>query len=70
LSAQLGLAVVLACAAAPAGRPYSPAIRAFAKREERWTPELLGRFLAAPYGVAPKTTMGFPGLPDEANAPT
>jgi cytochrome c len=51
--------------AGQAGFPYSRAMRALAEREERWTPELLGRFLAAPYAVVPKTTMGFAGLPDE-----
>jgi cytochrome c len=45
--------------------PYSPAMRAFAQRETRWSETLLDRYLAAPYQVVPKTSMAFPGI-DEA----
>jgi len=44
------------------GFTYSPALRAFAQQEERWSKELLDRYLAAPYKVIPKTSMAFPGV--------
>jgi len=44
------------------GFSYSPALRAFAQREERWSEELLDRYLAAPYKLVPKTSMAFPGV--------
>ena len=44
------------------GYAYSPALRAFARQEERWSEALLDRFLAAPYRLVPKTRMAFPGL--------
>jgi cytochrome c len=44
------------------GFSYSPALRAFAQQEERWSEPLLDRYLAAPYKVVPKTSMGFPGI--------
>lgn len=44
------------------GFAYSPALRAFAQREERWTEDLLNRYLAAPYKLVPKTSMTFPGV--------
>ena len=43
---------------------YSPAMRRLAGREERWTPELLDRFLAEPETAVPGTEMGFEGLGD------
>jgi cytochrome c len=48
--------------AAERGFGYSPAMRAFAEREERWSDALLDRYLAAPDKVVPQTSMGFPGL--------
>lgn len=45
---------------------YSPAMRAFAQRNGRWSEALLDRYLAAPYEVVPKTSMSFPGV-DEAD---
>jgi cytochrome c len=49
------------------GFPYSPALRAFAQHEERWSEALLDRYLAAPYRLIPKTSMAFAGIemPDE-----
>lgn len=44
------------------GFSYSPALRAFAQHEERWSVELLDRYLAAPYKLVPKTTMAVPGV--------
>ena len=41
--------------AAEAGFNYSPALRRLAARNQRWTPELLDRFLADPSSVAPGT---------------
>jgi len=48
------------------GFNYSPALRRLARAQDRWTPELLDRFLADPAAVAPGTEMGFPGLDDPA----
>jgi cytochrome c len=48
--------------ASQAGFAYSPALRAFARQEERWSEALLDRFLAAPYRLVPKTRMAFPGM--------
>ena len=50
--------------AARQGFTYSPAMRAFAEREGRWSEALLDRYLAAPYRVVPRTSMSFPGIPD------
>jgi cytochrome c len=44
------------------GFTYTPALRAFAKREERWSEALLDQYLAAPYKLVPKTSMAFPGI--------
>jgi cytochrome c len=44
------------------GFPYSPALRAFAQREDRWSEALLDRYLTAPYKLVPKTSMAFPGI--------
>ena len=49
------------------GFQYSPAMRAFAEREGRWSEKLLDRYLAAPDKSIPKTSMAFPGI-DEAGA--
>jgi cytochrome c len=51
--------------AAQADFAYSPAMRAFAGREERWSEALLDRFLTAPSGLVPKTSMEFRGVDDE-----
>ena len=50
--------------AAQQGFDYSPAMRAFAQREARWSEALLDSYLAAPYRVVPNTSMSFPGLPE------
>ncbi|WP_162820375.1 c-type cytochrome [Microvirga calopogonii] len=44
------------------GFSYSPALRAFAQQEERWTEDRLDRYLRAPYKLVPKTSMAFPGV--------
>jgi cytochrome c len=48
--------------AAEPGFAYSPALRRFARRHPRWTPELLDRFAADPEALVPKTSMNFPGM--------
>ena len=45
---------------------YSPALRRLAADHERWTPELLDRFITDPEAVAPGTQMGLLGLDDAA----
>ena len=50
--------------ASQAGFTYSPALRAFAQQEERWSEALLDRYLAAPYRLVPKTSMAFQGIDD------
>jgi cytochrome c len=52
--------------AAQEGFDYSPAMRAFAQRETRWSEALLDRYLTAPYDLVPNTTMSFPGLREAA----
>jgi len=44
------------------GYEYSPAMRAFAARQGRWTREALDTFLADPQGSVPDNEMGFFGL--------
>ena len=44
------------------GFSYSPALRAFAQEEDRWSEALLDRYLTAPYKLVPKTSMAFPGI--------
>ncbi len=44
------------------GFNYSAAIGDYASQEERWTPEILFRFLQKPRTVIKGTTMGFAGL--------
>lgn len=50
--------------AAENGFDYSPALRKLAGEHERWTDELLDRFIADPEAVAPKTSMAFAGIAD------
>lgn len=50
--------------AAEPGFAYSPAMRAHAARQERWTREALDAFIADPFGVVPDNEMGFFGIPD------
>jgi cytochrome c len=52
--------------AAMQGFDYSPALRAFAQRNDHWSEALLDRYLAAPEAVVPKTSMAFRGV-DDAN---
>ncbi|MEZ0171103.1 cytochrome c family protein [Microvirga sp. TS319] len=52
------------------GFSYSPALRAFAPREERWSEDLLDLYLTAPYKLVPKTSMAFPVLRRRMSAPT
>jgi len=48
------------------GYGYSPAMRAHAKRQPRWTREALDAFLADPQSRVPDNEMGFFGLADAA----
>jgi len=50
--------------AAEKGFVYSPAMRAYAVRQPRWTPEALDSFLADPHEVVPDNEMGFFGMTD------
>lgn len=43
---------------------YSQAFKEFAARNQRWTAELLDRFLTDPEAVVPGNQMGFFGLKD------
>ena len=52
-------AIVGAPIARDADYRYSEALRELARRESRWTPDLLDRFVADPEAVAPGTDMGF-----------
>ncbi len=52
--------------AAEAGFAYSPAMRAYAARQPRWTREALDAFIADPQAVAPDNEMGFFGIRDAA----
>lgn len=49
---------------------YSGALKAFAAKNPRWTPELLDRFLIDPEALVPGNQMGFFGLrkPEERAA--
>ena len=49
-----------------AGFDYSPAMRRFAQRHPRWTPELLDRYIADPERLVPGTSMTFHGIADAA----
>ena len=48
------------------GFAYSPAMRAYAVRQELWTREALDAFLADPQGIVPDNAMGFFGMRDAA----
>lgn len=50
--------------AAEGGFDYSPALRALARRERRWSAALLDRYIADPEAVAPRTSMTFTGITD------
>lgn len=50
--------------AAVAGFEYSPALRQFARRQRRWTRELLDRYVADPEALVPGTSMSFHGTND------
>ena len=52
--------------AAQRGFAYSPALRRFARRNPRWTPRLLDRYVADPEGLVPGTSMNFHGIADAA----
>ncbi|MFN4039406.1 MAG: c-type cytochrome [Erythrobacter sp.] len=44
------------------GYRYSPALRAYAGRQARWTRDALDQFLADPQAVVPENFMGFYGI--------
>ena len=46
--------------AAQKGFDYSPALKAFAKKTKRWTPELIDQLLADPQALIPGTRMELP----------
>ena len=46
------------------GFAYSPALRAYAARQPRWTREALDAFVADPQAVVPGNEMGFFGVAD------
>ena len=50
--------------AATPGFEYSRAMRGFAAKHPRWTPELIDRFVSDPEALVPKTRMNFPGMRD------
>jgi cytochrome c2 len=52
--------------AAQAGFDYSRAMRKFARRHPRWTPDLLNRYAADPEALVPGTSMNFHGMKDAA----
>jgi cytochrome c len=52
--------------AAERGFDYSPALRRFAQRNPRWTPQLLDRYVADPEAMVPQTSMNFHGIEDPA----
>jgi cytochrome c2 len=52
--------------AAHPGYDYSPAMRAYANTQPRWSRETLDAFLADPQRVVPDNEMGFFGLKDPA----
>ena len=51
--------------AAQPGFDYSPGMRAFAAEHGVWSEALLERYIAAPYKLVPRTTMGFRGVDDD-----
>lgn len=58
--------IVGRAAAAEPGFAYSPALRAHAARQPRWTREALDAFIADPQTVVPRNEMGFFGIRDPA----
>ena len=48
------------------GFGYSPAMRSFAEREQRWDKNLLDKFIADPEAMVPGTSMTFHGVGDPA----
>jgi len=48
------------------GFKYSPAMRALAQRYERWSEQLLDRYMMQPEALVPKNSMNFNGLDDAA----
>ena len=56
--------IVGRAAAAEPGFAYSPAMRAYAAREPRWTRAALDAFIADPQAVVPDNEMGFFGIAD------
>lgn len=48
------------------GYDYSPALRAYARKQTRWSREALDAFLADPQKAVPDNEMGFYGLNDAA----
>ena len=44
---------------------YSPALRALARSHPRWDATVLGRYIADPEAVAPRTSMTFTGIRSE-----
>jgi len=59
-------AIVGRTIAAEPGFAYSPAMRAYAAGQGRWTREALDAFIADPQGVVPGNGMGFFGMRDPA----
>jgi cytochrome c len=58
--------VVGRAVAAEPGFAYSPAMRAYAARQPRWTRAALDAFVADPQAVIPGNEMGFFGIRDAA----
>jgi cytochrome c len=52
--------------AAEAGFAYSPAMRAYAAKQPRWSREALDAFIADPQAAVPDNEMGFFGIADAA----
>jgi len=46
------------------GFAYSPAMKRFAARNPRWTPQLIDRMAADPEALIPGTSMNFHGMSD------
>ena len=58
--------IVERAVASEAGFAYSPAMRAYAARQPRWTREALDAFVADPQALVPGNEMGFFGIADAA----
>lgn len=52
--------------AAEPGFDYSRALRGFAARQPRWSPQLLDRYIADPAAMVPGTAMTFAGMTSPA----